>query len=260
VLDAGFLRSPLDARLADPSVPLAVLIAWLTVAVPRMLVSRNSWRDWLRPWIIPLRAVLAGPALVFTFVLASIFSSRLVDRMDDAYLLEGPRRAIERAQLVSRTLRTEWNPLTWVAGGANRSELMKLALYLNECTSPAARVFVQPYIPQVLALSRRAFAGGHADLRPGFFGNDEDQALVLRRLRSQSVPVVLLATGDDLANFRKAFPTLTGYFDLSYVVAATHTFDRRLGITLLVRSDAVETGRFEPLDWPCLAARRAAGR
>ena len=27
VLDAGFLRSPLDARLADPSVPHAILIA-----------------------------------------------------------------------------------------------------------------------------------------------------------------------------------------------------------------------------------------
>ena len=36
-LDAGFLRSPLEARLADPSVPLVILVGWLMVATPRML-------------------------------------------------------------------------------------------------------------------------------------------------------------------------------------------------------------------------------
>jgi hypothetical protein len=259
VLDAGFLRSPLDARLADPAVPLAILIAWLTVALPRMLASRRSWRESLHGWIVPLRAALAVPALLSVFILGAIFSSRLADRMDDAYLLEGPRRAVERAQVVSRTLHDEWNPHTW-ADGTGRSQLMALALYLNECTSPTAHVFVQPYIPQVLALSRRAFAGGHADLRPGFFGTDEDQALVLRRLRNQPVPVALLATGDDLANFRKSFPPLAAYFDLTYEVAGTHTFDGRLGITLLVKSDAHQAGRFEPLDWPCLVDRHPAGR
>jgi hypothetical protein len=255
VLDAGFLRSPLGARLPDPSVPLSILIAWLAVALPRLLAFSSSWRDSLRPWIMPLRAVLSVTALVFAFVLASIFSSRLDERLDDAYLLEGADQAIQRAQIVSRTLSREWNPSAW-SDGAERSELMNLALYLNTCTSPTDRVFVQPYIPQVLALSRRAFAGGHADLRPGFFGTDEDQALVLRRLRSQSVPVALLGAGQDLANFRKWFSSLTAYFDLAYQVAGTHTFDDRLGITLLVKSDAHLKGRFEPLDWPCLVDRR----
>jgi hypothetical protein len=42
VLDAGFLRSPLEARLADPSVPLVILVGWLLVAIPRMLRNAES--------------------------------------------------------------------------------------------------------------------------------------------------------------------------------------------------------------------------
>ena len=77
--------------------------------------------------------------------------------------------------------------------------------------------------------------------------------MALRRMRRQAVPVVLLDVGDSLANFRESFPVLTAYFDAAYEVAGTHTFDDRIGITLLVRSDARQTGRFEPLGWPCLA-------
>ena len=43
VLDACFLRSPLAARLADPSVPLAILVAWLCVALPQVL-RPSRWR------------------------------------------------------------------------------------------------------------------------------------------------------------------------------------------------------------------------
>lgn len=76
--------------------------------------------------------------------------------------------------------------------------------------------------------------------------------MALRRMRRQDVPVVLLDTGESLANFRESFPVLAGYFDAAYEMAGTHTFDERFGITLLVRSDARQTGVFEPLGWPCL--------
>ena len=42
MLNAYFLRSPLDARLADPAVPHVILLAWLAVAVPRLLVSERQ--------------------------------------------------------------------------------------------------------------------------------------------------------------------------------------------------------------------------
>jgi len=252
ILDAGFLRSPLEARLADPSVPHAILIAWLAAALPRMLVSRRSWRPSLQGWVPPVRVGSLVAAIPFVFVLWSIFSNRLYDRLDAAYLVDGPGRAIARTRSLSQTLRDEWHLSTW-ANRPDRPGLITLALYLNACTPPNARIFVQPYIPQVLALAQRGFAAGHGDLRPGFFDTPEAQAMALRRMRRQAVPVVLLDVGDSLANFRESFPVLTAYFDAAYEVAGTHTFDDRIGITLLVRSDARQTGRFEPLGWPCLA-------
>jgi hypothetical protein len=127
-------------------------------------------------------------------------------------------------------------------------------MYLNACTPPDARIFVEPYIPQVLPLARRGFAAGYADLRPGFFDTPESEHLALRRMRSQNVPLVLLATGDSLEAFRESFPLITQYFDAEYAEAATHTFDDRFGITLLVKRGVRQTGTFEPLRWPCLTS------
>ena len=63
MLNAGFLRVPLTARLADPSVPHAVLLAWLCVAVVRLLWRgddvRPTWRR--HPWFVPASAVAIAP-------------------------------------------------------------------------------------------------------------------------------------------------------------------------------------------------------
>ena len=94
---------------------------------------------------------------------------------------------------------------------ASPDELLTLSLYLRRCTRPTDRIFVQHYIPQVLALAERGFAGGHAALRPGFFENEQMQ----------------------------------------FENVAEHTFDGRFPIRLLVNRDARVTGRFQPLKWPC---------
>jgi hypothetical protein len=253
VLDAGFLRSPLQARLADPSVPIAILLAWLAVAIPRLLLGRSSWKPAAQRLILPLRALSLVAAIVMVFILGSIFSSRLDDRLEDAYLTEGPRVMLARAATVGEGARRDWDLSTWV-DRADRSGLMTLALYLNTCTLPGARVFIQPYLPQVLGMAQRGFAAGFGDLRPGFFDEPEFEALALRRMRRQDVPVVLLDVGDSLENFRESFPTLTAYFDAAYETAGTRTFDDRFGVTLLVQRGR-QGGRFDPLEWPCPAAR-----
>jgi hypothetical protein len=126
-----------------------------------------------------------------------------------------------------------------------------LSLYINACTSPDDRVLVESYMPQVLALARRAFAGGHADLRPGFFETEDAQRLTLSRLQKQSVPMILLDTDDSLRNFRTSFPIIVKYLDAEYRLAATHVFDGRFGISLFVRRDLEPSRTWEPLGWPC---------
>ena len=167
-LDAGFLRSPLEARLADPSVPHAILIAWLAAALPQLLVSRRSWRPVLQAWAVPVRALVVVATIPFVFVQGSTFSNGLYDRLDDGYLVEGPRQTVARVRSLSQALRDQWDLSTWI-DQPDRPDLMTLALYLNACTPPNARIFVQPYLPHALALARRGFAAGHGDLPTWFF-------------------------------------------------------------------------------------------
>ena len=249
-LDAGFLRSPLEARLADPSVPLVILVGWLLVAIPRMVMSDTSLSPSLVAYRWPLRGVTAvtGVAIVLLFVV--LVSGDLYTRLDKASMTERFGKAFERAGDISGQLRLEWDLRTWLAI-EGRPELITLSLYINACTAPTDRVLVQSYLPQVLAIARRAFAGGHADLRPGFFEMEDAQRLTLARLRAQSVPIILLDTDDSLRSFYRSFPIVTAYIDQEYRQAATHVFDGRFGISLYVRKDRMPTGTWEPLGWPC---------
>lgn len=254
VLNAGFLRSPLEARLADPSVPHAILIAWLGVAVGRLLTRRESLRAPLRSHAALLRIGACLAVAPIAFVVASGMRADLYRRLATAALTDGPREALDRVGEVREHLREAWR-LESSPQGENQSDLMTLALYLNTCTAPGDRVFMQHYAPQVLGLAKRAFGGGHADLRPGFFTTADAQLLTIERLQRQRVPVVLLETGEAYANFRSSFPLITTYLDDRYTLAGTRVFDRRFGVQLFVRKDLVPTGRSASLDWPCYRER-----
>jgi len=251
-LDAGFLRSPLKARLADPSVPLSILIAWLCVAVPA-LRREESWRPaWLR-WRRPIGGVVSVAALGLAFVLTLATTAGLPDHLDSAgmTLADLPRRPFETAGRMATRLRTEWDLSTW-KDRTDRPDLMTLSMYLDACTSPEARVFVQPYIPQVLGLARRGFAGGHPDMRPGFFNSPTAQLRTVARLWRQHVPVAIMESGLEYQHFRQSFPIVTAYLDEQYQLVGTHGFDgNRFAIQLFARKDAFSTTRFALLDWPC---------
>jgi hypothetical protein len=256
-LDAGFLRSPLEARLADPSVPLVILIAWLMVALPRMFLKdaslRPSWLPVRWPIRVAVTVVAAGIALLFV----ELVKGDLYKRLDKASMTDRVGKPFERVGVISNQLRADWDLGLWAAR-PERPDLITLSLYINACTTPDDRVLVQSYLPQVLAIARRAFAGGHADLRPGFFEFEGAQRLTVERLRSRSVPIILLDTEDSLRSFYRSFPIVTSYIDQEYRQAGMHTFDERFGITLYVKKDRTPTGTYEPLGWPCFGTGKNA--
>jgi hypothetical protein len=256
-LDAGFLRSPLEARLADPSVPLVILIAWLLVALPRMLRSDVSLQpSWLPVrWPLKVGVSLIGAGIALLFVV--LVKGDLYTRLDKASMTDRFGKPFERVDVIANQLRVDWDLGLWAAR-PERPDLITLSLYINACTTPDDRVLVQSYLPQVLAIARRAFGGGHADLRPGFFEFEEAQKLTVERLRSRSVPIILLDTDDSLRSFYRSFPIVTAYIDQEYRQAGMHTFDDRFGLTLYVRKDRTPTGTYEPLGWPCFGSGRNA--
>jgi hypothetical protein len=258
VLDAGFLRSPLEARLADPSVPFAILIAWLPVAAARLLRSDVALRPSLRTYRRPLAAVGTVVVGAIVLLLAIFVKGDVYRRLDKAAMTDRFGKPFERARNVAGQLRLDWDIGRWSAQ-RDQSTLMSLSLYLNACTAPSDRVLIQSYLPQVLGMARRAFAGGHADLRPGFFEFEDAQRLTLERLRRQSVPIILLDTEDSLRSFYRSFPIVTAYIDAEYRQAGMHTFDGRFGLTLYARKDRTPSGTWQPLGWPCYEAERGVG-
>lgn len=254
-LNAGFLRSPLEARLADPSVPHAVLLAWLLAAVGRLLWSRASLRESIRRWAVPVRVGACLAILLLWLVVGVSVTADLRHRLETTSLTTIDD-ALERAAVVADVVRREWQLETWMAP-ADRPDLVTLSLYLATCTRPQDRIFVQPYMPQVLALARRGFAAGHADLRPGYFDAPEVQQVAVSRMMRQSVPVVLLSAGKDLADFRAGYPVVAAYFDEWYKVSGVRIFDERYGVTLLTRKESPPAPLFEPLQWPCPARAHA---
>jgi hypothetical protein len=238
VLDAGFLRSPIEARLADPSVPLVILLAWLAAAA--VMAWRRSSSAGLGVTVLVLPLVL---------VVAVTATANLTDRLDAATMLDGPWTAMRRAAYMRGVIQRLW-PLERIAGPDAEGPL-RLAVYLRQCTRSTDRVLMQYYLPQVLALAERGFAGGHADLRPGFFATPEAQQLTIARLERQSVPVVVLETGQSLAAFRESFPLITAYLDERYMPAGERDIDDRYTVHLLVKKTAVPARQYAPLDWPC---------
>jgi hypothetical protein len=249
VLDAGFLRSPLAARLADPSVPLAILVAWLAVALPQLFsVSRWRWPAGAPGWTLAMLMLVLASPLVFT--LPAIASHDFTRRLDKAGLTERFGKPFERASGVAEQLRADWRLESWVER-EGLPELLMLSMYVNACTKPTDRVMVQAYMPQVLGMARRAFAGGHADLRPGFFRTEDAQRLTVARLERQSVPIILFEADREFENFRKSFPLVMAYVDAHYRAAGSRVFDGRFGTTLYVRNGLTPSGSYAPLGWPC---------
>jgi hypothetical protein len=231
-------------------VPLVILVAWLLAAVPRMFIGAPSWRESLRPyrWLVAGASTAAAAAVALMLTVFIVHD--LPRRLDKASMTDRWGKPFERASTMVEQLRQSWNLASW-SSRSDRPDLITLSLYVNACTSPNDRVLVQEYMPQVLALARRAFAGGHADLRPGFFETEEAQRLTLSRLQRQSVPMILLDTDDSLRNFRTSFPIIVEYIDQRYRLAATHVFDGRFGISLFVRRDLESDRTWQPLGWPC---------
>jgi len=252
VLNAGFLRAPLAARLADPSVPHAILLAWLPVAVGALLWRADLLRVALRRPLVARAA--AGAALIVAVLLLAVFwltaTQNMHDRLDKASLAGSPGAATERATSMWHRI-GEAFPISRAMVDEDDS-VMALAYYVHVCTQPTQRVFMQEYLPQVAALAERGFAGGHADLRPGFFTTDEMQRLTISRLKRQDVPMVFVGAGDSLGGFRESFPLIAAYFDAHYRSVGEREFDGRFRIRLLLRKEVQSAGVFEPLGWPCL--------
>ncbi len=243
MLNVGFLRGALGARLADVIVPHTVLIAWMLVVAVQMVRGRAVVA--LRA---PARLVLA--LLIFlAFAATGVpLAAELRRRIEASHIALDPGYVVGRMQEMTARFRETWPLERWASPTNNPS--MELIFYFDACTEPSQRVFVAYYMPQVPALARRGFAGGHPDLRPGFFATEHDQRLFIQRFREQQVPVLVVPPAAEYGHFAGSFPLVDAFFASRYGPIV----DRALGdLTVGVRvlNEAVPRGRYARLDLPC---------
>jgi hypothetical protein len=247
----GFLRGNLAGRLADVAVPLVVLTTW---AVAAALAIARTGRIEIGTRAVRLagvlRAAVAVSACAVLAFTASVLARPLNELAQNSYFYEGAEGIRWDAERVTDRLRRTW-PLDGWAEESKGS--LGLARYLESCIGPNDRVLLTTLLPQVPALARRGFAGGHVDLRGGgFFATTEDQELTIARLRRQSVPVVIGPLTEDLPGYGESLPLVADYLQRAYTNTGDHDIGDGVAFSLLVHRDAHSIRTYEPLGGlPC---------
>ncbi len=245
----GFLRGNLAGRLADVSVPMSILSAWVlaqVVAVVRSGVVEVGGRP-VR-LVAPVRAVVAGASATAVLVTALVLVRPFMGALENGRLLQGVEAMTSGVQAVTDRLQHTWPLDGWATG--DRADF-RLARYLQSCTAPTDRVLVTEFRSQILGLAQRGFAGGHVDLRGGgFFGTESEQMLTVERWRNQSVPVVIGPTLEDFPDWEESLPIVARYLAREYHNRGEYELEG-FKFLLFERRDAPVVRRYEPLGFAC---------
>jgi hypothetical protein len=250
LVNIGFLRGNLPIQLPDVAVPMAVLGAWCVATIVRLVRSGRlelSTRQIRLP--IGARIALGGAvaaAIVMT-IAVTIESTR--ERIEGSSLLSGIGAIRGDIQGVTERLQSVWPLEGWARDDTRAS--VQLALYLDACTAPADRILVTPYLPPIVGLARRGYAGGHGDLRPPFFDTDDDQRLTVERLERQRVPVVVGPSSLDRVLFDQTYPKLAEYLDAHFENLGDKALGEGVVVSLLVNRAMTGVRTYEPLGLPC---------
>ena len=243
-LDATFLRNPLGTRLADATVPAALLGAWLLGLV---------WSMTSHPAIVV--AARAAAAVVLAGTAMSIWAlGDVTGKLDEVGVFEDDFEHAEQhtAALITALTRPEMDarklPSRVSAG------LVPFFHYVNRCTDAKDRLLVSGPYPDVFVLSRRGFAGGHIAFLEKFYHSDADQLLALERMKHESVPFVILPL-DEQEAFARSFPKVLAHVTATYDVMADIPVDGLKGVRIMVERDRPRHGTDPETGWPCFTSR-----
>ncbi len=252
----GFLRDPLDVRLADASAVTLILAAWLvgrfnpTLPVPRAGSAGQKRAVWPRSAIAAMVTMAIAIGAAGATLLSAAELGGLHRALEKARVVEGPRIMARGARRAMSDLNTRPPIEGWLAAGDEQRELKELTRYVRECTKPDDRLLVTWFAPEVYFYSERKFAAGLAFFYPRFFSSPAEEEVALTRFREQTVPIVLV----DIASYEQSFihdhPKLAAHLVNQYAVAGEVTAaDARYRI--LTDRRAVPVRVSSPWSLPC---------
>ncbi len=230
LVNASFIRDPLNTRLADAIVPAVTLGAWLA---HRVWAAAQPTR---RMPLIPVLAVLI--VLVSSWIVVVGKTAEEINRAGlDRGWRQFPRLFGERT--TELRLRFDGDYV-----------LKPFMFYVDRCTSSQHHVFVVGFMPEVAVLAKRPFAGGLSTVVPGYYASPEKQQQVVDRMRHQVVPFVLIPS-NYAQGFEEIFTTVADYLRPRFMPLTEVRVNDYLTIHILVNRELTPVSRDSENGWPC---------
>jgi len=245
LMNSGFLRDPLAARVPDAIVPPALLIAW---------VAAQAWSAWPhRPagrWVI--RGITALLLAVFAAGAGTI--GNFAELLRRAELARWPPRPVLRWREVTAQLREPYAERQMPTDLA--FALVPFYRYVQACAPPNARILVTGFAPEIAFYAARGFAGGHPSLYRGYFSAPADQRAIVARLDRELV-LFVVASPEGVGDFADSFPIVNSYVTDRFVTLADVPVDGfDVPARLQISRAFASSRRDETTGWPCPGASR----
>ena len=211
----GLLRTANPSRLADVSVPVAILGCWLVSVVAGAVRRRpRSTQVFVAVVVGAVGCLTAGAVVV------------VADTAHQMRVAGFP--SVDGVRQQSTTV---WRRLGALPASLNAidEDLQRTSNYLRRCTAPNDRLFIADNVPEVYYFAERRFAAGQNAFFSSFYSSPTLQQTAVERWKLQSVPLAFTAPNPRFdSEFGKDYPLLADYLRAHY---------RRAGAV------AVEAGR-----------------
>ncbi len=239
IMNMGFLRSPLLARVPDAVVPAVVLLSWLL-----------AWTETASARIRRVRMGLA--AAMLGAVAAAVSSSADLGGELNRIGVLGRAEAFEKrvADLSTRLRKSQ--PEGNQIPSRNSLALQPFFAFVQRCTTPTDRIVMTGLSPDVFVLADRGFAGGQMAFRPNFYRSPADQQRAIDRMRRQSVPFFILSLEEE-ADFRGALPLVAAHLEQAYAQLADVPVPDTRGLRIYVKRDQAAGSTDRATGWPCFS-------
>jgi hypothetical protein len=235
---SGLLRGNLTSRFADVAEVIGVLAAWVAAVTLR------------RPSRAGRAAALAVALVMVVLTAASIQAIENVSRqIAQTRITSGIAAARAQSSDVYRQLSGTPPIERWIA---NESGIIGLAQYVHACTRPDDRVLAMAYVPQLLVLSARGFAGGVPWFLPSYFTDEGTLQRMVPRIHDHRVPLAITAIEPDFsADYVPSFPSVAALLANEYRDLGVVDFGQETRYNVFVRRDLEPSGSFGPQALPC---------
>jgi hypothetical protein len=149
---------------------------------------------------------------------------------------------------VTRSLKDEYD--TSYLPGTTTIELRPALAWLQSCTAASDRFSFIGFAPEGYFFARRGFAAGHVAFVGSYYSSDDEQALMIERLRRERVPLILLSQSY-AGDFERLFDDVAAYARANFVQVGTLQLAGDDKALVLMNRQMKPMRTYTPLGWPC---------